>query len=230
MASEESQTLAQPPQLTPELALDLRLRFLEHLVRPTSASATPSAASLARRVAHVNQQLTAALGGQAAGAGGGGAAGGGSEAVRRFVQNYDLNVPLLSVAPVPLSPSSSAGEADLTPQAKVNLILEAENEIRTLERELREIAVLDERGAVGAGKLGDHEALKPELGDTRRAAAPIATSYASLEARTTNLLQQYNDYISTLSELFVSWNDIVSEAEDAVTRLEKQKTQAYDIE
>jgi len=35
--------------------------------------------------------------------------------------------------------------------------------------------------------------------------------------------------ISTLSELFVSWNDIVSEAEATVTRLEKQKQQALDI-
>lgn len=34
------------------------------------------------------------------------------------------------------------------------LILESEPEIRQLERELREVQLLDERGVVGAGKLG----------------------------------------------------------------------------
>ncbi|GAA5868826.1 hypothetical protein JCM8547_002840 [Rhodosporidiobolus lusitaniae] len=237
MTQQSEQSTTQPPALTPQLSLDLRLRFLEHLLRPTPSSSAPSQTAhvpLARRVALVNQQLTAALAGQGSGAahGGGGAtagaAPGASEAVRRFVQNYDLNAPLLSVAPVPLLAGSSS--ADVTPQAKVSLILEAENEIRALEKELREIAVLDERGVVGAGKLGEHEALKPQLVQLRQATGPVASSYTSLEQRTTALLQQYNDYISTLSELFVSWNDILAEAENAVTRLEKERNRGYDVE
>ncbi|GAA5896672.1 hypothetical protein JCM6882_005756 [Rhodosporidiobolus microsporus] len=226
----------QPSPLTPHLAIDLRLRLLESLLAPTTSSAPAhppaTAVPLARRIARVNEQLSAALGTAGAGGGGGAAAagaGGASEAVRRFVQNYDLNAPLLSVAPIPPGSSSSSGGEDVTPQAKVSLILEAENEIRTLERELREIQVLDERGVVGAGKLGDHEPLKPLLAELRQAATPIAASYASLETRTTSLLHQYNNYISTLSELFVSWNDVLSEAEDALSKLEKERNRGYDI-
>ncbi|GAA5833822.1 hypothetical protein JCM11251_005975 [Rhodosporidiobolus azoricus] len=228
-------TAPAPPTLTPQLALDLRLRLLESLLLPTLHTATSPrqpkepALPLARRIARVQEQLEAALG-TGAGGGAGTAAGGASEAVRRFVQNYDLNAPLLSVAPVPFSSSGSLLGEDISPQAKVHLVLEAEHEIRSLERDLREIQVLDERSVVGAGKLGEHETLKPRLTALRQSAAPIASSYASLETRTTALLQQYNDYISTLSELFVSWNDVLSEAEDVLTKVERERNKGYDIE
>lgn len=240
----------EPPQLTPELSLTLRLRFLESLLLPTPStspnSPSPSLPPIARRIALVNEQLTQALstGTGSGGVNGGGTpsaasgAGGATEAVRRFVHNCpfpflcplstptdlaptdDLNAPLLSVAPVPFS-SAAEGDAQ-TPQAKVALVLEAENEIRQLERELREIQVLDERGVVGAGKLGgalsnsflsvlrlvkvhaltidplfvaDHEALKDDLIALRQATKPVSSSYADLETRTLNLLTSYNDYV-----------------------------------
>lgn len=185
----------------------------------------------------------------------------------------DLNEPLLSVPPVPasLSPSSDG----LTPSAKISLILEAENEIRTLERELREVEGLEQRDVVGAGKLAgefcvlsiplhefaslisvfspfspEHEPLKAELVQVKKDLKLVSRTYASLEARTNALLTRYNDYvilglpsrdrqrqtdpspslqISTLSEIFVSWNDIVSAAEDAVTKLEKERNKELDF-
>lgn len=62
----------------------------------------------------------------------------------------DLNSPLLSVAPLPIHQGHSN---DLSFEAKVSLILEAETEITTLERELREIDILHQRGVVEVGKL-----------------------------------------------------------------------------
>lgn len=41
----------------------------------------------------------------------------------------------------------------------------------------------------------EHEKLKPLLAETLKAAAPVSASYASLEQRTTGLLQRYNDYV-----------------------------------
>ncbi|KAI5480796.1 hypothetical protein MNV49_007206 [Pseudohyphozyma bogoriensis] len=206
--------------ISPELALDLRLRFLETLIAgkpaalssPASSSSAPSQPSLTRRADLVQAQLKQTL-----------ETGGGGEAVRRFVQGYDLNEPLLRLPPV----SGQEGDA-LTPQAKVALILESENEIRQLERELREVDTLDQRGVVGAGKLADHEPLKRELEALQTTAAPLASSYASLEARTNKLLAEYNDYISTLSEIFISWNDIVSSAEEEVRKLERERSKELD--
>lgn len=63
----------------------------------------------------------------------------------------EVNEPLLTCQPP--APQSSLTGADLTPGAKVTLILEAEQEIRALERDLRDIETLAERDVVGAGRL-----------------------------------------------------------------------------
>ncbi|ORY78444.1 hypothetical protein BCR35DRAFT_279742 [Leucosporidium creatinivorum] len=205
-----------PTAMSSQLSLDLRLRFLETLLSPSTSNSSPSSTvSLSRRVSLINSLLTQSL-----------ESGAGTEAVRRFVANYDLNEPLLSLPPV----STAAPTSDeLPPASKVALILEAENEIRSLERDLREVEALGQRGIVGAGKLAEHEPLKSELTQVKADIAPVSTAYTSLEARTNALLSRYNDYISTLSEIFISWNDIVSAAEEAVTRLEKERNQELDI-
>ncbi|GAA6060149.1 hypothetical protein JCM10212_001446 [Sporobolomyces blumeae] len=217
MTSAGSTVPARPVKVSPELAIDLRLRFLEALVssRPSRyTQSRPTPPSLARRVSLLEAELKSALDSNAS-----------TEAVRRFVQNYDYNAPLLSIPPVPAAPD----ELEVTPQAKVALTLEAEHELRQLERGLREIETLEQRGVVEAGKLPEHEALVPRLEQLETNLAPIVREHAAIEQRTTTLLQRYNDHIATLSELFVAWNDIITEAEDAVDRLEKQRNQPLDI-
>ncbi|SCZ97708.1 BZ3500_MvSof-1268-A1-R1_Chr4-3g07393 [Microbotryum saponariae] len=232
---------------TPDLALDLRIRYLETLLtRPSTSTNAPTSASnpasLSRRVSQLASSLDLVL-----------EAGPGTDALRKFVANYDLNEPLLTVPPVPYHhPSSSATHDDLTPHSKVSLILEAEYEIRQLEWELRQIALLDDQGVVGAGELAQHQDLRTELAQTKQDVKPLAASYQELEHKTHNLLSRYNDYvrpsahklqsrlqanhratstaqISTLSEVFVQWNDIVSEAEQEVTRIEKNRNPSLDI-
>lgn len=133
----------------------------------------------------------------------------------------DLNEPLLALPPVSTAPPTSD---ELPPASKVALILEAENEIRSLERDLREVEALEQRGIVGASKLAgefarlwtvqllqrveyslilrspaEHEPLKSELAQVKTALVPISTSYASLETRTNALLSRYNDYVCSSS-------------------------------
>jgi len=93
--------------------------------------------------------------------------------------------------------------------------------------------------------------LKAPLKQLEKDVKPVAAKYASLEARTNTLLRNYNDHVNSnftlfkegaqlttfhaveqitnLSELFVSWNDLVTEAEEAVTKLEKERNQPLDI-
>ncbi|KAL8293116.1 hypothetical protein RQP46_000810 [Phenoliferia psychrophenolica] len=212
------------PTVSPQLALDLRLRFLETLLTGSSSSspslgasrnraAAPSSIGLTRRADLIQAQLKEAL-----------ETGGGGDAVRRFVQGYDLNAPLLRLPPAP-----TQGLDEMTPQAKVALILESEGEIRQIERELREVETLEQRGVVGAGNLADHEQLKPALEELKATVTPEVASYASLEARTTALLSRYNEYINTLSEIFVSWNDIVSSAEEEIAKLEREQSKGEDV-
>jgi hypothetical protein len=51
----------------------------------------------------------------------------------------------------------------------------------------------------------------------------------STERRAALTIVWHNSQISTLSEIFISWNDIVSAAEEAVTKLEKEQNQELDI-
>ncbi|GAA6013119.1 hypothetical protein JCM11491_005187 [Sporobolomyces phaffii] len=217
MDSSPAPASPKPVTITPQLALELRLRFLESLVSSSNSRAAGPRAptSLARRVSHVEAQLKHALEGT-----------GSTDAVRRFVQNYELNAPLLSAGPVP---AAAPDQDALTVPAKVSLILEAELELRTLERDLRDLDTLHQRGVVEAGRLAEHEPLREPLAQLVKDTRPVSATYASLEDRTTSLLRQYNDYITDLSELFVDWNDLLTAAEDAVAKLEKRRHESLDI-
>ncbi|GAA5978569.1 hypothetical protein JCM10908_004408 [Rhodotorula pacifica] len=207
----------QSEALSPAVALELRLRFLESLLAPppTASAAASRRVPITRHVAALQEQLRSSIEKQ----------GNGSDAINSFVANYDANAPLLSVGSLP----NEADSEGLTAEAKATLILEAEHEIRTLEKDLRELQVLNEQNVVDAGRLPDHEQLKESLAQTRTAAVPLSHKYSDLEARTTVLLQRYNHYISTMSELFVSWDDLLTEAETALTRMEKARDQPLDI-
>ncbi|GAA5932619.1 uncharacterized protein JCM15063_002156 [Sporobolomyces koalae] len=215
MNDDNSPQSSKPTPVTPELALDLRLRFLESLVCAHSNIRTSSSPSIARRIARIESQLQQAFDQR-----------GSTDAIRRFVHNYELNSPLLSLAPIALPALDST---ELTIPAKVELILEAEHDLTTLERDLREISVLEQRGVVEAGNLPEHEPLKGPLERLVDDTKPVAAEYATLEARTTSLLQKYNNYISDLSELFVTWDDLLTDAEQAVTKLEKQRDATLDF-
>ncbi|GAA6023854.1 hypothetical protein JCM8202_003655 [Rhodotorula sphaerocarpa] len=215
---------AVPRPLSPATALELRVRFLETLLAPPSPAHTPAhrspyaAAPLTRHVASLHEQLRTAIDhAQPAGA---------AEAVKRFVANYDANAPLLSVHEGPLRTEGQ----DLSPTERATVVLEAEQEIRTLERQLREIQLLHEQQHVmDQGHLRDAERLAGSLKEVHSAAGPVAEKYTHLEARTTALLQRYNHHISTLSEVFVGWDDLLTDVEATLTRLETARNPPLDI-
>lgn len=108
-ASEAVQPAREPRQISPTLALDLRIRFLETLLRapPHSSSPNSSPTSLARRVAHIHEALQQALETPQ----------GGTDAVRRFVQNCSSLLVYLAEPPhLPLTRSvPSRRRAQLAP-------------------------------------------------------------------------------------------------------------------
>ena len=111
---------------------------------------------------------------------------------------------------------SSAGH-DLTPHAKAALVLDAEQDMRALERELREIDVLEKQGAAGAGRLAgvvphtanrqreadgvllltDVESVQSRLETVISEKQVLRKSYAALESRVEQLLADYDNYVRT---------------------------------
>lgn len=151
----------------------------------------------------------------------------------------DVNAPLLSL-PLPTSASASSS---LSAAEQASLVLESEPDIRQLDSDLRALETLDRRGAAGAGQLAICEKLAPELEATAKELPAREKALESLEAKTSTLLARYDAYVGlithnwradcptnrmseqvdTLSELFISWDGILSYAEAQVTRLEKER-------
>ncbi|KAI8444902.1 hypothetical protein BY996DRAFT_4626193, partial [Phakopsora pachyrhizi] len=76
-----------------------------------------------------------------------------NEAIRRFVESYDLNEPLLHIPSPLLNQGESLASTSLSLHEKLELVFEADSEITQLERDLREIELLDQRGFTGSGRL-----------------------------------------------------------------------------
>ncbi len=70
-------------------------------------------------------------------------------------------------------------------------LAEMESDIRSAERDLREISTLEGKGVTGAGKLGDYEALQPRLEALLHAHDEDLHMAADLEKRIALLMDHY---------------------------------------
>ena len=209
--------------MSPNESLELRLRALETIATGTAPLKAPDAGarSIARRADDATASFRAAVTAH--------------DPIRRFVDGYELNAPLLR-PPLPTDGHHAAGD-EPAPAAEVKaaLVLEAEADVRATERDLRELEALDKRGLAGAGTLAGHDALRPDLDKLRGELPGVVRSYAALEDRVTALLQRYGDHVrgrtalrltaqvDAVSEIFIAWNALVSHAEDVATKLERAR-------
>ncbi|KAI5114785.1 hypothetical protein M0805_001809, partial [Coniferiporia weirii] len=125
---------------------------------------------------------------------------------------------LSGVSTPPSYSSMSSAELDA-------FLAEMEPEIRAADRDLREIDILEKRGVLGAGKLAENQSLIPRLDALKKAHEEDLTAAADLERRIANVLMQYTSRIDALSELFVEWNNVLTTAEDKISRLEREKAE-----
>jgi len=88
---------------------------------------------------------------------------------------------------------------------------------------MREIELLEQKGVLSAGKLAGYEALQPRLQALLAAQEEDMKSAASLEKRIAGLVDRHATHVDALSELFVAWDDILTETESKMKRLERDK-------
>ncbi|KAJ2918616.1 hypothetical protein MD484_g1800, partial [Candolleomyces efflorescens] len=231
--------------IDPELALELRVRWLEAIVlglkqqqdgpvvagrkgkakEPTVSSLLKHGETLLRLAENVQKQLDSAVEG--------------NEGLRKFMDKYDQHAHFLTPSfalsgvlqddttdsPSPSSSSSSLNYyvSNLTPDEIDAFLTEMEPDIRAADRDMREIDELVKKGVTSAGKLSDYEQLQPRLDELLRANTADIELAASLERRIANLMQKHATSVDTLSELFVAWDDAITGAEDAIVQLEREK-------
>ncbi|KAH9849929.1 hypothetical protein C2E23DRAFT_736334 [Lenzites betulinus] len=215
-----------PPSISPMLSLELRLRWLETLLFGAKHDAPEQAAkggakpgelkdgdTLARRAEVLQRRLDSVVQN--------------SDGLKRFLDRYDQYAHLLSPQ------FALSGSLQMTPPTYENMspseleafLGEMESDIRTAERDLREISALEAKGVTGAGKLNDYEALQPRLEALFKAHDEDLNTAAALEKRIALLMDRYATNVDTLSELFVSWDQSIRDTEDEVHRMERDRTE-----
>ncbi|KAL1945182.1 hypothetical protein VTO73DRAFT_2802 [Trametes versicolor] len=215
-----------PPSISPMLSLELRLRWLETLLFGAKHDAPEQAAkagakveklkdgdTLARRAEGLQRRLDSVVQN--------------SDGLKRFVDRYEQYAHLLTPQ-FALSGTLSMNPPtydNMSPSELEAFLGEMESDIRSAERDLREISALEAKGVTGAGKLGDYEALQPRLEALLKAHDEDLQTAADLERRIALLMDRYATNVDTLSELFVSWDQSVRDTEEEVHKMEKDRTE-----
>jgi len=127
------------------------------------------------------------------------------------------------------NPSTAPSYSALSSADLDALLHEMEPDIREADRTLASISHLEKQGVTGAGKLEEYEPLLPRLTEVLKKHKEDVSRFEGLESRMMNLLESYGQRVELMSELFVEWNEIVSESDVAITKLEKEKTERLNM-
>ncbi|UZJ52123.1 hypothetical protein CBS101457_001443 [Exobasidium rhododendri] len=109
----------------------------------------------------------------------------------------------------------------LSTQSIISLLLESEADIRQLSRDLRRCSDFHERGIAGAGKLADHMALLPRLDRLASETDAASKQRMMTEERAMQLMEQYSAQVDVISNLFIQWDQILTQTEGVLTQLER---------
>lgn len=211
-----------PPIIDPALSLELRLRWLEALLLGVRQDARDRKGkdrvpelkhgeTLIRLAEDVQRRLDNVI--QS------------NDGLQRFMSKYDLHAHLLTAA-FALSgvlPGPAPAYENMSPEELEALLVEMEPEIRAADRDMREIEILEQKGVTAAGKLADYETLQPRLDALLKAHQEDIRLAASLEKQIAALVDRHATHVDALSELFVAWDDVLTETENKVIKLERDR-------
>ncbi|KLO19679.1 hypothetical protein SCHPADRAFT_843164, partial [Schizopora paradoxa] len=200
--------------IDPALSLELRVRWLEVLLLGVkhehgASGSKPAKTTLVRGAEELHGKLDEAV--QA------------NDGLRKFMDRYDRHADLLTPSFALSGIASPSIHSSLSEEELNALLAEMEPELKAADRDLRDIDVLEKRGVLGAGKLADYKELIPRLEALRSAQKEDLRQATDLEKRIADVLRRYTTRVDALSELFVEWNDVLSSAEDKVSRLERER-------
>jgi len=209
-----------PPTIDPDIALELRVRWLEAIILGVKDSSSAWAKEKGKGREDPKQTLVRlaedaqrTLDGVVES----------NDGLKRFIEHYDQYAHLLTPAfalsgALPEPPTYD----DMSSEELDAFLTEMEPDIRAADRDMREIEVLVQKGVTKAGKLADFEELTPRLDTLLKAQMEDLELAATLEKRIALLMDRHATHVDALSELFVEWDDVITEAEGKVTRLERR--------
>ncbi|KAK9712932.1 hypothetical protein K7432_006822 [Basidiobolus ranarum] len=194
------------------LTLNLRLQHLEECVLRTSDSKNVKAfdletaleenpSSLLTRVEELEEKLRKELSQK--------------KYLVDFLQKFESLKDLLEVNQLELERNL------LTPAAKTEIILGSENELSKLANTLSDIESLEK--FINPPAFQNVNQFEPTLKALGKVHIEQTELIEQLNSRVTNMLDVYNNTVNTLSEIFISWDSLLSVLEAKVSSLERMK-------
>lgn len=211
-----------PASIDPALSLELRIRWLEALLLGVRQDARERRGkdklsdlkpgeTLVRLAESVQHRLNSVIES--------------NDGLKKFMNQYDhydhLLTPAFAYAGTSLTQTPSYEH--ISPEELEALLAEMEPDIRAADRDMREIELLMQKGVLGAGKLSDYEALQPRLQALLAAQEEDRELVAALEKRIAVLVDGHATHVDALSELFVAWDDVLSNTESKIRKLDREK-------
>ncbi|KAL5533458.1 hypothetical protein ACEPAF_5234 [Sanghuangporus sanghuang] len=220
-----------PPPIDPQLSLELRIRWLEVLllgIKQDASAKSSRERAKAKEEGKQGEKETFVLKAEQTQKRFDGVVES-NNGLRKFMDRYDQHAQILTPAFALSGASAPPAYSSMSTEELDALLAEMEPEIREADRDLRELDILEKRGVLGAGKLEEYEDLAPRIEALQKAHSEDVATVADIERRIANVLRQYTTHIDALSELFVEWNDVLSAAEDKISRLERDRAEKAKI-
>ncbi|KAK0488949.1 hypothetical protein IW261DRAFT_1442412 [Armillaria novae-zelandiae] len=217
--SPEPSPAAKERHIDPTLSLELRLRWLEAIVfgvkhdrKGKEKERVHSDQTLMRAAETLQRTLDTIVES--------------NDGLKRFMSRYEQHAHLLtpSFALAGLLPDPPAYQ-NMSQEELNAFVGEMENDIRSADRDMQEIDALQKKGVAGAGKLADYEQLQPRLDTLRKSYGENIEHAARLEKRIAAILERHSTQVDALSELFVAWDDTLTDTEHKITKLERERAE-----
>jgi len=156
-----------PPTITPQLSLELRLRWLEALlygVKPRDKPPEKGETPLLRNAQQIQKRLDDLVQN--------------NDSLRKFMDQYDQYAHLLTLSGI--IPNALPSYESMTPSEFETFLQEMEPDIRAADRDMREIEALDQKGVATVGKLTTPQIIKHSVPGSKRSSKLTSKTSSSL--------------------------------------------------
>ncbi|KAI9492068.1 hypothetical protein BDB00DRAFT_830059 [Zychaea mexicana] len=188
-----------------EHGFEARLRHLEHIVAGQTNIPRSTKTSILKRIDDLKKELHTLYKS--------------NKPIKEFIERYDAHAKLLDPAD-----STLAMERELlTTDTKLELVLAACDDLEKFAGQVRQVKSLEH--VVSGSEYDALDTLGPQLAPLEAKHAEQAKELAEVTKKISVSMDNYNGIVNTLSEIFISWDDILSTMETHVTALERQRAQ-----
>ncbi|KAI7898426.1 uncharacterized protein BX663DRAFT_443130 [Cokeromyces recurvatus] len=142
-----------------------------------------------------------------------------NKSIKDFITKYDMHANILN----PSNSSFALEREVLAPDVKLELVLCAQQDLEKFANEVKQVKDLE---YVVSGKRFDViESLAPQLSTLEVKHEKQIDKVNELTRQITDFMERYNGMVNTLSEIFISWDHILTNIETHVSTLERNNSE-----